>query len=72
MSETYQIIIKVANSSLSEPIPHAFITISGPGLSIPVTVGYYPQRQGEGLIGNITTGLSGPGTVKQIKGPGSN
>ena len=43
MSETYQIIIKVANSSLSEPIPHAFITISGPGLSIPVTVGYYPQ-----------------------------
>lgn len=64
MSGTYQLTVKVANSSTTELIPHAFVTISGPGLAQPVTVGYYPQRLGQGVIGNVATGLSGPGTVK--------
>ena len=41
----YQIIIKIANTGVGDTglIPHAFVAISGPGLSQPVTIGYYPQ-----------------------------
>lgn len=54
MSDTYQIQIRIANTAVSGAIPHAFVTISGPGLTNPVTVGYYP----------VVTGLSGLGTVR--------
>ncbi len=51
----YTLTIKVANSFAGGgAIPHAFVTISGPGLVAPVTVGYYPK----------VTGVSGGGTVR--------
>jgi hypothetical protein len=54
-SSGYTLTIKVANSFAGTgAIPHAFVTISGPGLAVPVTVGYYPQ----------VTGVSGAGTVR--------
>lgn len=50
----YTLTIKVAHSFAGNgAIPHAFVTISGPGIE-PVTVGYYPQM----------TGVSGAGTVR--------
>ena len=53
-SSGYTLTIKVSNSLAGNgPIPHAFVTITGPGLA-PVTVGYYPQ----------VTGVSGAGTVR--------
>ena len=55
MSGTYQLTIKVANSFVSGSfVPHAFVTITGPGLTNPVTVGYYPS----------VMHVSHPGTVK--------
>jgi hypothetical protein len=52
----YKIIIKFANTGVGDTglIPHAFVTISGPGLSQPVTIGYHPQVKS----------ISGPGTVR--------
>lgn len=54
MSDTYQIQARIANIAVSGSIPHAFVTISGPGLTNPVTVGYYP----------VITGVSGLGTIR--------
>ena len=48
----YQVTLNIFNP-INE-IPHSFITISGDGLSQPVTFGYYP---------NITT-VAAPGTIK--------
>ncbi|MGO0788776.1 putative Ig domain-containing protein [Herbaspirillum seropedicae] len=44
-------------------IPHAFISISGPGLSRPVTVGYYPiehEVSGAGTVRNDATSYALP------------
>ena len=49
----YQVTIKIANSVVDgRGIPHAFVTVAGPGLNKPLTVGYYPQVKS----------VSGPGT----------
>lgn len=65
MSDQYTITLKVASpfASAGNPfiprsgsgIPHAFITIAGPSIQTPVTVGYYPATPGQ---------ASGTGVVK--------
>lgn len=62
MAETYQITLKIANTFFAagspfsgDGIPHAFVTVSGPGLDSPVTVGFYPARSGQAM---------GPGAVR--------
>jgi len=53
-SSGYTLTVHVSNSFAGNgAIPHAFVTITGPGMA-PVTVGYYPQ----------VTGVSEAGTVR--------
>lgn len=52
--EQFQVSLKIAHPFVADRvIPHAFVTISGPGIS-PLTVGYYPQY----------TSPSAPGLVR--------
>ena len=55
-SSTYTVTVRVYNGLLGNagPIPHAFVTIDGPNLRSPITVGYYPR----------TTSVSNAGTVR--------
>lgn len=43
---TYQLTLKIASPTFENPLPHAFITISGPNLTDPVTVGFSPREAG--------------------------
>ena len=55
----YQLTIKIANSFVSgDAIPHAFITLSGPGLTNPVTAGFYPQPLAKGVSIELKSDLS--------------
>lgn len=44
----YQLTIKIANTLVSgDIVPHAFVTISGPGLANSVIVGFCPRQSGD-------------------------